>query len=189
MKTKILGMVAACALVLIVSQAKADTIYNVTAQFYSGGALGSPPLLNLTGTMAVSDGSIVPRSFNLFADPLGIEFFFNGQSSIGNNYRVQGASVECFAVCTLSLTFPTPDAGDLFNYPGGPITSGSLLFTDEVCIGLSNCGVVDIPYNFVGGSINLITPLPAALPLFATGLGALGLLGWRRKRKASALAA
>ena len=29
------------------------------------------------------------------------------------------------------------------------------------------------------------TPLPAALPLFATGLGALGLLGWRRKRKAN----
>jgi hypothetical protein len=27
------------------------------------------------------------------------------------------------------------------------------------------------------------TPLPAALPLFATGLGGLGLLGWRRKRK------
>jgi hypothetical protein len=29
-------------------------------------------------------------------------------------------------------------------------------------------------------------PLPAALPLFATGLGALGLLAWRRKRKAAA---
>jgi hypothetical protein len=28
------------------------------------------------------------------------------------------------------------------------------------------------------------TPLPTALPLFATGIGALGLLGWRRKRKA-----
>lgn len=27
------------------------------------------------------------------------------------------------------------------------------------------------------------TPLPAALPLFATGLGGLGLFGWRRKRK------
>jgi len=27
------------------------------------------------------------------------------------------------------------------------------------------------------------TPLPAALPLFASGLGALGLLGWRRKRR------
>jgi hypothetical protein len=31
-----------------------------------------------------------------------------------------------------------------------------------------------------------ITPLPAALPLFATGLGGLGLLGWRRRRKALA---
>ena len=28
------------------------------------------------------------------------------------------------------------------------------------------------------------TPLPAALPLFATGLGAMGLLSWRRNRKA-----
>ena len=27
------------------------------------------------------------------------------------------------------------------------------------------------------------TPIPAALPLFAGGLGAMGLLGWRRKRK------
>ncbi len=32
------------------------------------------------------------------------------------------------------------------------------------------------------------TPLPATLPLFASGLGALGLLGWRRNRKAQAAA-
>ena len=32
------------------------------------------------------------------------------------------------------------------------------------------------------------TPLPAALPVFATGLGAVGLFGWRRKRKAPAAA-
>jgi len=30
---------------------------------------------------------------------------------------------------------------------------------------------------------SFVTPLPSALPLFATGLGALGLFGWRRKRK------
>jgi hypothetical protein len=32
------------------------------------------------------------------------------------------------------------------------------------------------------------TPLPATLPLFATGIGGLGLLGWRRKRKTQAVA-
>ena len=44
---------------------------------------------------------------------------------------------------------------------------------------------------FPGGEIRGFlneTPLPAALPLFATGLGALGLLGWIRKRKATAVA-
>ncbi|MCC6776646.1 MAG: hypothetical protein IT537_08425 [Hyphomicrobiales bacterium] len=30
------------------------------------------------------------------------------------------------------------------------------------------------------------TPLPAALPLFASGLGLLGLAGWRKRRKAVA---
>ena len=35
--------------------------------------------------------------------------------------------------------------------------------------------------------IGTATPLPAALPLFATGLGGLGLLGWRRKRGAQAV--
>jgi hypothetical protein len=32
------------------------------------------------------------------------------------------------------------------------------------------------------------TPLPAAFPLFASGLGVMGLLGWRRKRKNAAAA-
>jgi hypothetical protein len=40
-----------------------------------------------------------------------------------------------------------------------------------------------------GGAPIAATPLPAALPLFAGGLSALGLLGWRRKRKAAAQAA
>ena len=38
------------------------------------------------------------------------------------------------------------------------------------------------------GSAPATTPLPSAFPLFATGLGAMGLLGWRRKRKAQAVA-
>ena len=44
------------------------------------------------------------------------------------------------------------------------------------------------PSGEIRGFLNE-TPLPGALPLFVTGLGALGLLGWRRKWKASASAA
>jgi hypothetical protein len=43
------------------------------------------------------------------------------------------------------------------------------------------------PQGTDSGTISVsATPLPAALPLFATGLGALGLLVWRRKRNGSA---
>lgn len=42
----------------------------------------------------------------------------------------------------------------------------------------------DLPPGF--GEPTSATPLPATLPLFASGLGALGLLGWRRKRKQTA---
>jgi hypothetical protein len=38
----------------------------------------------------------------------------------------------------------------------------------------------------VAGLAASVLPLPATLPPFATGLGALGLLGWRRKRKLAA---
>jgi hypothetical protein len=36
------------------------------------------------------------------------------------------------------------------------------------------------------GSIMAATPIPSTLPLLATGLAALGLLGWHRRRKAGA---
>ena len=49
-----------------------------------------------------------------------------------------------------------------------------------------------LSFNVCGGNIVCsrqgTTSLPATLPLFASGLGALGLLGWRKKRKAQAAA-
>lgn len=46
-----------------------------------------------------------------------------------------------------------------------------------------------VPVTYFDYSGISLVPLPAALPLFATGLGVLGLIGWRRKRKAALAAA
>jgi hypothetical protein len=56
-----------------------------------------------------------------------------------------------------------------------------------------NDGVDSQSSSSVSGNIQIgtasTTPLPTALPLFATGLGAMGLFGWRRKRKTAVIAA
>jgi hypothetical protein len=49
-------------------------------------------------------------------------------------------------------------------------------------------GDLNGPTTF-GAAVDSTTPIPAALPLFASGLGAFGFYCWRRKKKAAALAA
>ena len=98
---------------------------------------------------------------------------------------------------TLSQSWVTPTGGVAqMIYPWttpGVIASSALWIwpsDSTISAGLScgNCTVdLQTVITYTGVSA---TPLPAALPLFASGLGALGLLGWRRKRKnAAALAA
>ena len=65
--------------------------------------------------------------------------------------------------------------------------SGVIAQTSAV-LGSAMTGFTSTNYGASSFSPVTITPLPAALPLFAGGLGALGLLGWRRKRKAAAAA-
>ena len=72
--------------------------------------------------------------------------------------------------------------------PGqGPQFLAFSSFTNGLwCIGVNACAA-DAGNNGIWAVVaNNAVPLPAALPLFAGGLGALGLLGWRRKRKALA---
>jgi hypothetical protein len=75
----------------------------------------------------------------------------------------------------------------LYTIPGGFPTTASLQdFASIEASGGTAGGVTTNTYEdawYVAA-----TPIPAALPLFASGLGALGLLGWRRKRKAQAAA-
>jgi hypothetical protein len=66
-------------------------------------------------------------------------------------------------------------------------SAGSILFGIGVSSTTAGGQIITADYDNLDITINQ-TPLPAALPLFATGIGGLGLLGWRRKRKAQAVA-
>src|ERR1039458_8728862 len=114
------------------------------------------------------------------------------------------------AACTRSNAVTLPSSGMpkwnlnnvMFNTTGGPYHVGlsgmsmgpfDLYFATDM--NDPNVPVYDLYFYDASTYVGTLevfattTPLPAALPLFASGLGALGLLGWRRKRKAAAITA
>jgi hypothetical protein len=88
---------------------------------------------------------------------------------------------------SLSVTPPSPANGQQASTQtnGYWDITGNLAIT-SVVFGTGNTNAFETDNFYVFPTINGntgTTPLPAALPLFASGLGALGLFGWRRKRK------
>ena len=97
------------------------------------------------------------------------------------NISASGAGSASFATgpVTFSNINPFKGVGDfpaLATYNAGCGSAGV-----PTC-GAGTNGTLDITYTFTP-SASAETPLPAALPLFATGLGALGLMTRRRKRQ------
>ena len=81
------------------------------------------------------------------------------------------------------ITFDVSDASRFLTIDTSVRTDGPLGFelTANLPDGLQILTISDpIPKGLAQ------TPIPAALPLFATGFGVLTLLGWRRKRKGAA---
>jgi hypothetical protein len=80
---------------------------------------------------------------------------------------------------------------DLASSNSFAIASGEEDFFFILCFEFNPEGIC-ASRSVTGGFLDAVptaTPLPAALPLFAGGLGAIGLCGWRRKMKAAILAA
>ena len=136
---------------------------------------------DLTGPLS-GGGSAVANAVNITATPTSLILGLGSGAIIPPGdlfFTNQG-----FAIAPESIEFTSE-----LDLPGPPLT----LFT--VCVGALTpiCISGQGPSTtFADGKViptpPTATPLPAALPLFATGLGALGLLGWRRKRKTQAVA-
>ena len=125
----------------------------------------SNSMVSLTGTALTANATGLFFNFGATDNSL-LEFFT--PPGTGNNLQFCDATTPCLNQNS-AQTFS--DIVYVFVAPGEGATSGSSPQVDTTEIAAATVGA---------------TPLPAALPLFATGIGGLGLLGWRRKRKAQA---
>ena len=154
---------------------------------------------SLTQAFTITTGTIVNYSFQMFANNWGEADFNNGRD-FATPTLVQNAVVD---IITGSDPLTTTDivavlfgpGSDLPGAPPNPWTTYTgtrfllpgtyqIRFAETDNVFFFNQGVDNVSI-----SIGAETPLPGALTLFVTGLGALGLLGCRRKKKAATLVA
>ena len=184
-----------------VPAANASVMYNFSGDF-GPPAFTASVSLDVVGGQALSGiGSITfgASTFDLTLITLttdGGNGNYGGQTGFRDNH-----GTDIFGGNT---TIPIDTNGLIFAISNNPLRGQDALFaawdngggTFEFLISGTLADVFDVYYKLSVGSGEMLiggnqseTPLPAALPLFASGLGALSLVGWRRKRKAAALAA
>jgi hypothetical protein len=194
------AVVLAAAIALSSSPSQATTITydidlsvgstgSVTGTITTDGALGLNFVPNsdfIAFDLLLNDGTTTATissasTFGVSQGGLGLLLpppFFGDSSGIGYNFA---SNIDLtLSTATASLSFcssPTPSA-PCNSAPNISLQIGSdpLLSTSEPR------EIVEI------GTAAIATPAPASLILFWTGVGGLGLLGWRRKRRAQAAA-
>jgi hypothetical protein len=175
---------------------RADTLFTLSITYASDAVTGGQ--LGGTGQFyTIANGTDTPLALG---GPIDI-----GSLSLGKNFSASFIPTEpCFGLfvtsCAIGFSFSgtanTSTALAFLAFTDAPSTvppspilpiTANLTPTDP-CDNGTVCDVsgVIVAYDSpvqVGTKVTIsaTTPLPAALPLFATGLGALGLLGWRQE--------
>ncbi|MGO9684653.1 MAG: DUF642 domain-containing protein [Beijerinckiaceae bacterium] len=139
------------------------------------------PAEGVQQTVATNSGQQYTLSFYV-GNVYNVGGIFGTTSTVDvdlNGTQVLAAENSCTS-CTSTLTW------ELFTYTFTATSASTTIAflngdpSNDTSNGLDNISL----------TATSTTPLPAALPLFASGLGAMGLFGWRRKRKdAAAIAA
>ena len=191
---------------LVVEQAHAVTVYTYTGNNFDAAFIidGTPPAGTYDTSMRVTASFTVaaPLLPNADFDVIGaMNFSFrDGRNEITPANVAPGTFAHVYTDALGSIENWLLSIGS----PGGPgfvgqtwvliqTTGGDDFASTKICVTPSAIGCSgffsDFAESRVRGTWTVAeidtTPLPAALPLFATGLGALGLLGLRRKRRLS----
>ena len=206
--------VSACAAGPLVSSAQASTVIpypNVGVEnsgTYTFTAINDGPVTAYFAGSAAGFSEVLGMTVN--GIPTGITGLNDHSSVIGNSLVLgnvhAGDSIVFFDQISplntgdIWYSDPTLNGSDgqhvysdiydgltdsILHVPAGVIPAGVYVGFEDLRRGFgSNFDYLDETFVVTNVATN-VTPLPAALPLFASGLAFLGLLGWRRKRKAA----
>ncbi len=183
MKTKLLHLTASIVMFggATIAAAHADTIYtfsnnaSVTFSSSSGVPFDSGAQELISGTFTVnSSGGPISSSFTIG----GLSF----SESCGS-----GCSQTFGGLSDDFIDGEGPDSLEAILVFANPLNGSgddSLITTDTEIFSLIGLeGEGGEATSVTGYATPSVTPIPATLPLIATGLSVLGLFGWRRRRK------
>ncbi len=144
------------------------------------GPLGLGPGDGFSGSFTVEDATVRPNGFADITDlSPTLSLTIGGLSFDESNFD----SASTF------ISF----SGDALSEFSFSLEKGDILVKVANTLSDNNASVIDDgPADISGGCEDCVTfttgtaavPVPAALPLFATGLGVLGFVGWRRRGRA-----
>lgn len=149
------------------SAARASTVdftLTLTALIGTTGGTGS---LAITIPQGSTGGTVSGSNLTGDVQIAGVDISLSGSAF---SYVVQGSSFFLSGV----FSGQTPVAGGVDSLVSLTLgNNGAYIFTDSANASLNSAGSVSVSQ----------TPLPTSLPLLATGLGMIALIGWYRKRK------
>ena len=185
----------------------------LTVFAFAAPAMAAPIDYTLTGTgSGTLNGQMFtddPFTINLLADTTGISPLSGAVDVNGGPATVTVDSLPTATLVNAAAAvnrtvgvagFASTTGSNLFFATNAAFTTYALGFIDPTTGPAFAAGTASATFGTTTGGTFTITPtvgseatfsavpLPAALPLFGSGLGALGLFGWRRKRRAQAVA-